>query len=470
MAKTEIVPDNSGVLMALPKPLLSPSPSVPPDSGSASSYNYLNFASFASLFPSVDQSSTAMLFRLGASLFDPINLHLGNQHSTSPIIMPSPITSDISTRVTLLRRKSSLGDWLEDAIKSNVEGDLKKEANDLVSGGMFRPDIFSILFSPILFLADVKSSANTTFIHLVGHQVEQACLVAATGGYPKLSTLISQTGGDSLFKNDIQEQLRIWKSENLNPSAGVGFGNGLIERGVWKIHCLLGGILDDEDELADKLAGVCSGLDWKRIFGLCLWYGQGIDAPISKVIEAYENLVFRQSNLTSSSSIYNNNKAKPLPPWLLHAQRTGHPAVLLTRWKNMMASFNTTSEPNDPLYALIKLYADPDLSLSNTLNPFSFSSSLLESGIPMCWHLYIILSRVMRVRDFADRRPAVHSFVNGGGREGSDEDGNRCEKLTFEGYSSTADLLSSAYAFELENLGMIPEAIFVLLHLECSKG
>jgi len=72
------------------------------------------------------------------------------------------------------------------------------------------------------------------------------------------------------------------------------------------------------------------------------------------------------------------------------------------------------------------------------------------------------------VRDFADRRPTARSFVNGGGREGSDEDGNKCEKPTFEGYSVTADLLSSAYAFELENMGMIAEAIFVLLHLQCS--
>ena len=142
MTQTEIVPDNSGVLMALLKSL--PSPSVPPDSALASSYNYLNFASFASLFPSVDQSGPAMLFRLGASLFDPINLHLGSQNSTSPIAMLSPITPDISNRVTILRRKTSLGNWLEDAIKSNVEGDLKKEANGLASGGMLHPDIFLI--------------------------------------------------------------------------------------------------------------------------------------------------------------------------------------------------------------------------------------------------------------------------------------------------------------------------------------
>lgn len=247
----------------------------------------------------------------------------------------------------------------------------------------------------------------------------------------------------------------------------------MVGRGVWKVYCLLGGILDDEDELADKLANVCLGLDWKRIFGLCLWYGQGLEAPISKVIEAYERLVFRQSNLVSSSFINNSNKAKPLPPWLLDVQRKGFPAALFTKWNNMMASSNPAAEPNDPLYALIKLHADPALSLSSILNPLSFSSSLMEAGIPMCWHLYIILSRVMRARDFADRRPAIRprrSFINGGGGEEGSEDEDGYEKLTHEGHSPTADLLTSAYAFQLESWGMIQEAIFVLLHIEHSTG
>lgn len=97
----------------------------------------------------------------------------------------------------------------------------------------------------------------------------------------------------------------------------------------------------------------------------------------------------------------------------------------------------------------------------------------MEAGIPMCWHLYIILSRVMRARDFADRRPAIRprrSFINGGGGEEGSEDEDGYEKLTHEGHSPTADLLTSAYAFQLESWGMIQEAIFVLLHIEHSTG
>lgn len=273
-----------------------------------------------------------------------------------------------------------------------------------------------------------------------------------------------------MFKDDIREQLRVWKTDKLGPGAGTGFGSGLVGRGVWKVYSLLGGILDDdEEELADKDADVCFGLDWKRVFGLCLWYGQGLEASIADIVRSYEQLISRQSN--SSSAIRSKPIAKPLPPWLLDVQRKKHPAALFSKWNNK----SPNSEPDDPLYALIKLHADPALSLSSVLDPLSFSSSLLEAGIPMCWHLYIILSRVMRIRDFADRRPvgSRKTLMNGGGREGSSDDEERegrYERLAVEGHSPTADLLSSAYAFELESWGMIQEAIFVLLHIEGSVG
>ena len=98
----------------------------------------------------------------------------------------------------------------------------------------------------------------------------------------------------------------------------------------------------------------------------------------------------------------------------------------------------------------------------------------------MCWHLYIILSRAMRVRDFADRvqphaasRSArksngrINAFA-GAGVDHEEDDGEEEEKK--DGESHTANLLTSAYAFELESWGMVQEAAFVLLHLESADG
>ena len=65
----------------------------------------------------------------------------------------------------------------------------------------------------------------------------------------------------------------------------------------------------------------------------------------------------------------------------------------------------------------------------------------------------------MRVRDFSDRSdPGV--LV--------EEDVTADDRV--EGHSPSADLLASGYALQLENLGLLQEAVFVLLHIEGSAG
>lgn len=132
LSHTNIAPDRTGVPVALPTPLPSTSSGA---TQSPPTTEYLNFASFASLFPSTDISNPATLFRLGVSLFDPIDLRLGGQRNSASITTPSAITPDIRNRVTLLRRKTALGQWLEEASKPSVDADLRTKANGLVSGG-----------------------------------------------------------------------------------------------------------------------------------------------------------------------------------------------------------------------------------------------------------------------------------------------------------------------------------------------
>jgi nuclear pore complex protein Nup98-Nup96 len=104
---------------------------------SPSTTKYLDFASFASIFPSTDLSDTASLFRLGVSLFDPVDLHLGGQHNASSFPTPPIITPDIRNCVVSLRRKAALGQWLEEVSKPAVDLDLRTKANGLASGGTF---------------------------------------------------------------------------------------------------------------------------------------------------------------------------------------------------------------------------------------------------------------------------------------------------------------------------------------------
>ncbi|KAJ6615151.1 nuclear protein 96-domain-containing protein [Mycena sp. CBHHK59/15] len=365
----------------------------------------LHFSSFASLFPATDRSYEASLFRLGRALFDSLNLRLGDS-----------VTPDIRARITALRRKAALSAWLEDAVTPSVDADIRAHP--------------------------AAGPSALAFMLLTGNQVERASEVAVDGGCFKLATLISQAGGDFEFREDLKEQLEIWREQRIDVH---------IDESVRKIYTLLAGILDGvvegskgggQEKCAD--VDIVAGLDWKRVFGLQLWFSELVDAPISQVFEAYNRLV--------KESAPARQVAGPIP-WYEEC-----PTTPKSRWK-------LPSPPLAPdgLFSLIRLHAEPSCSLSHVLTPLSFGPSPVDYALP--WHLYIILSRCMRVRDFADRGdPGIRRASS----PSSSHDG--IEDTGVEGHSPSADLLASSYAFQLEQQGMIQEALFVLLHIEGSAG
>ncbi|KAF9489229.1 hypothetical protein BDN71DRAFT_1401891 [Pleurotus eryngii] len=357
----------------------------------------LSFASFTGLFTSTDESYIASLFRLGHALFDPLNLRLGE--STPP---------DARNHIICLRRKAALSSWLERAVSHQIESALK---------------------SPF-----TLNPSYAAFILLTGNQVEKACEVAMDGGYYKLATLISQAGGDAEFQEDLREQLQIWREQRIDVH---------LDEGIRKVYALLAGIVDDV-VLGSKGAGLaCSdiditqGLDWKRVLGLYLWFSEPLDTTISDVYEAYVEL--------SKQSLPTRKIAQPVPWYSTNTNLTSQ------LWKL------PDELPPDGLFALIRLHAEPSCSLSQVLLPLSFGPSPLDFTLP--WHLYVLLSRCMRARDFDDRGDPVVP-------DEDDED----EENAVEGHSPSADLLTSSYALQLERMGMIQEALFVLLHIEGSHG
>ncbi|KAF7289507.1 SNF2 family helicase [Mycena chlorophos] len=346
----------------------------------------LHFSSFAALFPPTDRSFEASLFRLGSALFDALQLRLGDS-----------VTPDIRTRVIALRRKAALSAWLEDAVAPTVEFDIRAKPS--------------------------AGPAALAFLHLTGNQVARATEVAVDGGHLKLATLISQAGGDLEFRADLRLQLDIWREQRVDLH---------VDDDVRKVYALLSGLLESvegstgsssQDKASD--IDIVAGLDWKRVFGLHLWFSELVDAPISQVFNAYTEFIKDSSRKVSA----------PIPWYSESSSRSQ------SRWK------------------LSSLAAAPD-ALAQP--PLSFGPSPLDYSLP--WHLYIILSRCMRVRDFSDRGdPGTRRTSPTSSHDG-------VEDPMVEGHSPSADLLTSSYAFQLEQQGMIQEAVFVLLHIEGSAG
>lgn len=356
----------------------------------------LTFSSFAALFPAA-ATPDALLFRLGQALFDPIDTRL-----------PANAPEELVTRITALRRRLAFSRWLELSVQSTVDAEIRG-----------RP---------------LANPTETIFSLLTGHRVEKATNHAADEGYAHLSTLLTQIGGDAEFRADMAAQLDAWRKEKADAH---------IPPSLRKLYALLAGVTGVLHGSGGTGAEQCpdlrvdDGLDWKRSFGLRLWYSVPLDMSLADAWVEYEH-ARHEEGATSPVPWYIEKPPVGSPlPWKLPEVRNGQPII------------------EDVLYALLRLYSDPECSLEDVMSSFGFGPSPLDYSLP--WHLYITLSRVMRIRDFLDRGVVDEE------EENDQEDGQ------VDGHSPTADLLTNAYASQLEAAGHIQEAAFVLLHIEGSR-
>jgi nuclear pore complex protein Nup98-Nup96 len=329
------------------------------------------FRDFSNLFDAGDRSHEANLWRLGSALFDEIDLHLSDD--TDP---------DLVDRIRDIRRKMALSDWLEDAVAPSVD-------KDLVNAGDDQP--------------------AKTFALLSGNQVERAVQATIDGGNLRLATLVAQIGGNEAFKEEVKKQLNDWTKYKAM---------GHIGKGYRKLYSVLAGILDVTP--GEGGVGISEGLDWKRAFGLRMWFGGNLEDNIGSVLEEFTTSLNRP-----------HPPAMPRPPYI------ESPAA-----GSSEKQWNMPTQPTDILFGIIKLYSDRAVSLDSTLRARDASPS--PTDVRILWHLYEVVSRAMARRDFEDR----------------DE----------EGYSALADGLTRDYASQLEVGGLWTWAAFVLLHLETSEG
>lgn len=337
----------------------------------------IRFSDFARLFDAGDRSHEANIFRLGQALFDEIDLRL-----------PPGSPEDLVERTMEVRRKLALSRWLEDAVAPAVDAELVK----------------------------TESKPSKLFSLLSGNQVERAVQSAIEGNDLRLATLIAQAGSSQDFRDEMMRQLEDWKKYKANSMISVEYR---------RIYALLAGLTDispgDPSRGVDGCPDVLisKDLDWKRAFGVQMWYGNRFEDDIPTILESYT---------TALSSAH--PPATPLPPYL------EKPFPLDRSWR-------MSSSPTDILFDLIRLYSDPTISLDETLRPRNASPSPFDMRV--VWHLYILLAPVLGKRDFADRDIVT-------------------------GYSAQADNITVGYASQLEMLGDRVGAAFVLMYLETPAG
>ncbi|KAG9092490.1 hypothetical protein FS749_015685 [Ceratobasidium sp. UAMH 11750] len=355
----------------------------------------LRFHHIADLFGPDDRSHESSVWRLGSALFDEINLRLADD-----------VAFDIKQQVAAMRRRAALAKWLQLTVAPSVEFDLR-ELNS-------------------------STAANRAFLMLTGNQVSRATEASMEANEVHLATLISQAGGDTEFRSDIESQLAKWKEQKVDAHIDVW---------IRKIYALLAGIIDtvegsksrDPAERCGDIA-VAQGLDWKRAYGLHLWFGGLFNSPLVDSVNSYEAACSNPALATA-----------PPHPWYIERPTSVDSAVLT--W-----TVAGESAPKDALFEVIKLAMDDTIPLDNVLYPRAFGPSPVDYRIS--WHVYLLLAHVLRKRDVSDRSITVDG-----------EDGE-----AYATYSHKADSITSNYASQLENLGLWWYSVFVLLHLQESEG
>ncbi|GAA5932800.1 hypothetical protein JCM3775_002239 [Rhodotorula graminis] len=408
----------------------------------------LRFSHYANLFSNPDSAAArahqsgsgpkpdpdeAQLFKLASVLFDEVpDLALPESDGAgSP-----PVTPQQRAHMTAMRRRAQLSAWLEDATRPAVEAALHSASSGPSSS------------------SSSSSGAARVFALLSGHQVARACDAALESGNVRLATLVAQAGSsyappDAQLQGDLALQLAKWREYGVDAPQ-------LVDPAYRRVLELVSGNVgvsegrkSGDDGMGVPETHVLEGLTWVQALAAGLWYAPDPDqgdgeAAVRDAVEAYERAFAHDERVAQPVPAYLASSSSPSP-----SSPSSAPS-----WAPLPSEAH--APPRAGTFHLLKLFASPVHALEDALAPRNFGPAPTDYRLP--WHLYVLLSRVLRRRDWEDRE-VLDDDAEAMREEGQGE-------ARREGNSVTADRVTEAYAAQLEAVGEWDWAAFVLLHIE----
>lgn len=263
-------------------------------------------------------------------------------------------------------------------------------------------------------MKDVAAASNSeerAIAHLSAHNIVEACDELIKGKDFRLATLIAQIGGDRAMHEDIAKQINEWRDLNVlsEMTEPIRTLYELLSGNACYCEGKKGPI---EDKAKSFVISEQFNLDWKRTFGLRLWYAIMAEEPIQAAVGKYlEDLGAHETK-------------KPLPLFLEESEHS--------IWKD-----EGSASREDVLWGLLKLYASskgtlPEISIAGIVMPHNVTGNPLDARLS--FQLYHALSLRFPTSDL-----------------------------------SKADQLACDYAMQLESAGEWLWAIFIVLHISDDK-
>jgi len=276
-------------------------------------------------------------------------------------------------------------------------------------------------------------------IYLSSNNLWDACDTLAKSGNIHLATIISQIGSSATLRQEMRNQMDTW----IQQGALAEFSEPL--RAIYEI--LAGNTSQCEGRTDAGVENNWTGfnigthfrLDWRRVFGLRLWYGVVAEAPLETAVAEW------------LEDIESGAEAVLPIPWFL--EKEGE-----VGWKDP-----TPEGREDLLWGLLKLYLlQQDYDLTMPVEAEKILEPQSTSGNPLNARLSFQLVHLLRAK-------GVEFPISGGDNDKTDldnDDNSSSEALPM------ADALTNTYASSLltpaTSKGHWIDAIWVLTHLSSS--
>jgi nuclear pore complex protein Nup98-Nup96 len=189
-----------------------------------------------------------------------------------------------------------------------------------------------------------RSPEEKAFLYLTGGNIPEACAALLSGVNFHLAQMISQLPGDQTFRDTLNNQIEIWRKRSDWPEMNDAI------RALYEIlsgevcECRGLSITGQENKASSFKFSTRYRYDWRRAFGLRLWYGTLRGDDIAQAVLDY-----------SKDLAEFHESAMPAPWFLLRLEDQG--------WAD--------PEPNsreDVLWSLLKLYTN-QVEIQGTESP-----------------------------------------------------------------------------------------------------
>jgi hypothetical protein len=298
------------------------------------------------------------------------------KHSESVWKLVNALWGELSPKEAHLNknevRRRRLSEWLKEQVQYTVKKELEKIDADKE-------------------ISDDKKAIKKIFTMLTGNQIKEASKLANESKNSHLAMIISQSNTNHA---DLQRQIQIWR-ENRSMK---------IDEDIFQIYQLLSGDIFIKD---------LRNLDWKRRFGLHLWYKIPFSRPLDDAFNSFNE----------------HGDIKAYPPYVEMKYYTSF-SISDTRsidLKSILPSDPVDITYYDTNYHLLSIYTKRAISLDCIFPTWTHTTDILDYHL--LWHLYQILSA----------------------------------KLSCQ--LSRPNDLHMNYAFELELAGMCKWAVYAAMHL-----